>query len=419
MNILIITPYLPWPLKTGGNAAMFSTIRCLADDHRFTLVCPISESQLEDANTLKLELPFLDLRAVVCSEAKSSGNLFRRFVNRSYRWILRKVEPAPVCESLWDPFAPVQSELVIAIAAELEKKPDCCQVEFAEMMSIVSLLPKSIPKIFVHHQIHFIYNNLTRIDPLTSAYVRYLVARQKVIEIAHLQEYSAVISFSKDDRMTLEAEATLPPVYDSGFPVPADVGITSDVPTEFNRELCYLGSQEHLPNREGLDWLLAEIWPKITAKLANIELVVFGTWSDDWKKRAELCPGKITFKGFVPDLGTALRGGILVVPLRVGSGIRTKILAGLAQGLPCVATTIAAEGLPTGDEGGIIRADTQTAFVDAVVDLAMRPDYWKLRAAAGPEYIKNFHSPEAVRRRRNEIYQAVMKIHDPIDSLRL
>jgi hypothetical protein len=43
MRILIVTPYLPWPLSHGGSVAQFSTLACLAEDHEFTLVTPLSE----------------------------------------------------------------------------------------------------------------------------------------------------------------------------------------------------------------------------------------------------------------------------------------------------------------------------------------------------------------------------------------
>jgi len=37
MRILVLTPYLPWPLQSGGNAAVFSTLHCLSEDHEFVL----------------------------------------------------------------------------------------------------------------------------------------------------------------------------------------------------------------------------------------------------------------------------------------------------------------------------------------------------------------------------------------------
>jgi glycosyltransferase involved in cell wall biosynthesis len=410
MNILVISPYLPWPLRTGGNAAMFSTLKCLSSDHHFTLVCPVSAEQKNDIAELQIELPDLRICAVDCAVTERSS-LLRKVLDRLFRMIRPSVRDVQVEEIPWDPFCPIPRLLAEVIEKEVSRSPDLCQVEFVEMMSIAPLLPPTIPKIFVHHQIHFIYNRLTWGVGKDSAYLKYLIERQRAIEIAYLKEYDALISFSPDDRMTLVVETGIPPVYVSAFPVPADIGIVEEVSSGFNGKFCFLGAQEHPPNRDGLVWLMDEIWPRIAANLKDPELLIFGAWNEDWRRRFESCPGKVTFPGFVPDLGSVIRGGILLVPLRVGSGIRTKILAALAQGVPCVATTIAAEGLPTRSGGGIIRADETASFADAAVDLATRPEFWKTRADAGPEYVSNHHSPEAVRRRRNEIYVDVVKAH--------
>jgi glycosyltransferase involved in cell wall biosynthesis len=309
----------------------------------------------------------------------------------------------------WDPFVPIPSSFAEVVQEEVALGTDLCQVEFVEMMSIASLLPDSIPKIFIHHQIHFIYNNLTWADVRNSAYLKYLIGRQRAIELGQLREYDALVTFSEDDRKILDAEVDLPPVSVSAFPVPADMKIVSEAPSAFSGRFCFLGSEEHPPNRDGLAWLLDVLWPAISTKVGKTELLIFGMWNEDWQKRAKASGETVRFTGFVPDLGSALLGGILLVPIRVGSGIRTKILAALSQATPCVATTIAAEGLATGFGGGVIRADSEGDFVDAAVELATRPECWKARADAGPEYVRKFHSPEAVRFRRNEIYLDVIK----------
>ena len=65
MNILIATPYLPWPLDIGGKVAQFSTLECLSKDHSYTIVCPIySEKEAEGIGEIERRLPNVRVKAV-------------------------------------------------------------------------------------------------------------------------------------------------------------------------------------------------------------------------------------------------------------------------------------------------------------------------------------------------------------------
>jgi len=84
----------------------------------------------------------------------------------------------------------------------------------------------------------------------------------------------------------------------------------------------FLALGAHNPIATALEWLLAEIWPQITARLPSASLHVIGEWSAA-DQTAFARPG-VVFLGFVKELSAALRGGIMLVPLRVGSGLRVK-----------------------------------------------------------------------------------------------
>ena len=85
MRILIASPYLPWPINTGGNSAVFSTLKCLEDDHQFTLVCPVYDEDGEaDATALQSQLPRVNLRAVFCGQAPRGKQKLSR---RAAKWV--------------------------------------------------------------------------------------------------------------------------------------------------------------------------------------------------------------------------------------------------------------------------------------------------------------------------------------------
>ncbi len=98
----------------------------------------------------------------------------------------------------------------------------------------------------------------------------------------------------------------------------------------------------------------------------------------------------------------------MLVPVLIGSGIRTKILTALAQGVPVVTTTIGAEGLLAKDEVDFLIRDEAKSFADAAVALAQNPVRWTQLSLSGQRSVREKYSAEQVRLRRNEIYASLV-----------
>src|SRR5262249_40344360 len=244
--------------------------------------------------------------------------------------------------SLHYPFSPVPEKLIAALQDELSKGVDLCQAEFAEMLSLGSWFPVNLPKLFVHHQIHFVYAKRFLDAHGRSSYSSYLEAVMRTQELSSLQHYQGVITFSDYDRQALLPYLAPEKLFVSPFPIPADVGVADEVPLNFDGRFLFVASEEHGPNRDALDWLRAKIWPEVHRQMPAAQLVVVGKWSESAKSKLTV-PG-MSFSGYVRDLPATLRGGIMLVPLRIGSGVRVKIIVAMAQGVPVVSTSIGCEG---------------------------------------------------------------------------
>ena len=409
MRILIATPYLPWPLNSGGNAAQFSTLKCLAEDHEFTVVSLVyNREQMAYVKELSVHLPNVKWRGVYCGEEPLSPSLpfriLRRLVREGQKWLRRSASTAKLPDY---PFQPVPEPLLAVLQEELDLSPDLCQVEFAPLMSLGTWLPKRVPKLFIHHQLHFVYTDRFLEANGNNPYVDYLAGMMRVQELACLQHFDAIVTFSDEDKRALASVLPAAKVFTSPFPIPADVGITDNIPEHFDGRFLLVASEVHPPNQDALDWLLAEIWPKIIAQLPAARLVVVGKWNAATIKAKS--SASVSFTGFVHDLGSTLRGGIMLVPVRIGSGLRTKILIALAQGVPVVSTTVGSEGLLVQDGQELLKRAGASEFAAASVELARQPDLWHRLAIAGHAAAVEHYSPEGVRRRRNEIYAAMVE----------
>src|ERR1039457_4815427 len=204
MRIVVASPFLPWPLFSGGNAAQFSTLKCLCGDHQFVLVCPVySENDLKDARELQAQLPLVEVRAVPCGFDEGATQPSRGLILRGARkcarlagrLFARPTRQNPVPETLEYPFDPLPGRLLTALEDELSKGVDLVQVEFAQMMPLGTWLAKETPKVFIHHQIQFVYTERHLEACGRNSFTSYLEAVMRAQEEVYLQRFDGIVVF--------------------------------------------------------------------------------------------------------------------------------------------------------------------------------------------------------------------------------
>jgi succinoglycan biosynthesis protein ExoO len=157
--------------------------------------------------------------------------------------------------------------------------------------------------------------------------------------------------------------------------------------------LLFVGSAA-AANVDGLNWFLAEIWPIIRAQLPNIRLTVAGTVCTMLAPTARQ-PG-VNLLGRVAELAPLYRrADVVVSPLRVGSGLKIKLIEALAHGKPVVATTVTAQGVAPLLQGTVALADTAQDFATEVLHLLARPLVRSARAEAALSVARRNFSADA------------------------
>lgn len=140
---------------------------------------------------------------------------------------------------------------------------------------------------------------------------------------------------------------------------------------------CMIGSLRSIQNYEAAIYALEKLWPKISSRNPHLHLYLIGqlpnTGSSEYRKLEGLALGleRVSLLGRVDSVIPFLKGALLnMVPVTVGSGVRTKIIESAACGTPVVSTSIGAAGLPFVDGESIFIADGQTEFVERVLALS-------------------------------------------------
>jgi glycosyltransferase involved in cell wall biosynthesis len=164
-------------------------------------------------------------------------------------------------------------------------------------------------------------------------------------------------------------------------------------PLESRAGITFLGGYQHPPNRDAVEAFLADVWPRLRERLPDLEFHLYGSGlGADLQASWGRIPG-VRAHGWVRSVAQVYqRHRVFVAPLRAGAGIKGKVIAALAHGLPQVLSPVAAEatGLRHGTEV-FIAADPE-AWCTAVADLLTDDPLWERTSAAALEHARERYS---------------------------
>ena len=133
--------------------------------------------------------------------------------------------------------------------------------------------------------------------------------------------------------------------------------------------MVFTGSMDWLPNEDGMTYFCREILPKIRQAEPDATLSIIGRAPTPAVRKLADIPG-VEVTGRVDDVRPHIaRGGVYIVPLRIGGGTRLKIFEAMAMAKAVVSTTVGAEGLPVTSGRDIEIADEPARFAHSVVHL--------------------------------------------------
>lgn len=342
-NILIISPYLPWPLRSGGNTGVYYMLEyiCKYENVYFLTSYNKKSNNYKCFEQLKSKLPNINFFMYDYRKTK-----YKRYeiVRKIVRHIGLKTRFGEAQCNMSNLNSSVESitpgfiEYVNTIIAE--NNINIVQIEFLGFHSLVYALPNTVKKIFIHHELGWVRNELTYGNDLHSSFYKKYFKR---LEISILNNYDIVAALTAIDRKKLIDEGVTSDVRVSTLAISNNT--LSYRKHKFNGHLTFIGGSGHFPNLDGIRWFVGNVMPLVTKKYPNVILDVIGSWSDEAIKTVESINNNVKFLGFVDDLGEALQNTLMVVPINIGSGMRMKILEAANYSVPFVSTIVGVEGL--------------------------------------------------------------------------
>lgn len=222
-------------------------------------------------------------------------------------------------------------------------------------------------------------------------------------ELEVITRVDVVLSYNASEHAVIEActeremrIVTCPWVVD----LPPDVA-----PLAQRHGLSFLGSFRHHPNAEGLTWFIREVLPAVTSALGDVPLAIYG--ADMTDSIRALASAQVRPQGYVADLAQAFDPHrVFVAPLLSGAGIKGKVLAALAHGIPCVLSPIAAEGIGLRSGHDCFIAETPQDWLRALTRLTTEEDLWQALSQNARGYLRDSYSFAAGRARMRRAFEA-------------
>lgn len=419
MKILIIIPYIPYPLDSGGNQALFFMIDrlrkihdvslCLdickgrliqhVDEHKQTLVSQLREKWdnvnfyiYDGQKEYQKDVPKL---GTYCITMERLSALFNRKFIKSYNKYLKK-------SSSFECPSRLNQGFLNYIYSISRGGFDYIQIEMYEYLYLVYLLPETAKRIFVHHEIRFIRNlNAMKLYEIPDLNNDILYRQLKSVEIGALNEYDKVVTLSETDKRIL-SDYIKP---DKLFPSPAGVCF-SNTTVEFkpSKEFVFVGSGDHYPNLDGLKWFADEVLPFLRNTNEIYKIHVVGKWSSKLQKEFNR-HSEIIFHGFIEDLTSFLNGKISIVPLRIGSGMRIKILEAINAYSPFIATTKGVEGLELKNGTNCVIVDSPMQFAGEMRDLLNDVNRQEVMSISAHRFLELDYNNDNLVKKRLSIYE--------------
>ena len=398
MKLLMLSHQVPFPPNSGYPIVVYNTIKGLlklgVEVTLFSINPYKEKTDVDDIYDPIFEK--IDFHSYnIDTEVNIWGAFFNIFSNQSYN----------VSRFFDDEAAKVLENIL------REKDFDVIQFEGIYVVPYLETVKEhsKAKLIYRAHNIAFdVWERLALRERFTPrrVYLEFLSRRLKVYETEQINRFHQVFAISEPDRhsiLRMGCQTRL-----DVFPVAIDFekynidNTKTSFPTLF-----HLGAMDWRPNKEGLEWFLDEIWPDI--ETLNRELRFYIAGKNMQKQFFDYDSDNLIVEGEVFDAVEFMNSkAIMIVPLLSASGMRVKIIEGMAMQKCIIATSMAAEGINYKNGKDILIANTSDEFYRAILQCITQPNKWQEIGANARKTAERDHEINSNAKRMLNIYEKLI-----------
>ncbi len=327
MKLLVLSSRFPLPLEKGDKLRIYHQLKYLSKDHEITLIA-LSDHHPEETWLQEMNQICRKVHVIYQAHWKSVVNAILAYA---------KGQPASVGY-----FEHMGSKQVVQKIIDVER-PDIIYVQLIRMVPYVTHVTGS--KVALDYMDAFSLRAIRRAER-SSGIVQWFWRREsdllRKFEVISQSKFNHRFIISNTDKEHLEeagvtALTLLPNGVDTEYFKPNH----SEAP---QYDLVFVGNMSYHPNILAAKYLVQQIARHLKQKLPELKILIAGAspsrevllLQNDW----------IKVTGYLEDIRTAYSNGkVFVAPIFTGSGLQNKILEAMAMEVPCVTTSIVADGI--------------------------------------------------------------------------
>ncbi|HOZ30621.1 MAG TPA: glycosyltransferase family 4 protein [Bacteroidales bacterium] len=361
MKILILTNKMPYPPRDGGSIASLTLAKSLQKCGNDVEILSMNTSKhyfdldkLPEEISSKLKFYSVNINTETKLIKAVSNFLFSSVPYNAARFISKDYEKK--------------------LSEILQKNTyDIIQLEGLYLCPYIDTIRKySKAKISLraHNIEHEIWTRaaVNETQKLKKIYKKNLASRIRKFKLNYINKYDFLIPITSRD-------GNLYTVFGNTMPIHVTpTGIDSDntlLQQELNSSefpgFFHIGALDWIPNIEGLTWFIEKVWKEFSRKYPNYGFSIAGrNASTEFEKY--LIQNNINYVGEVDNASEFIsKGAVMIVPLLSGSGMRIKIIEGMAAGKTIITTSMGTEGINTTNDENILIADTAESFYSQLI----------------------------------------------------
>jgi len=363
LKILYFCPQQVWPLTGGALLRNFHLANALASR------CSVTLLQLARPNEPRTaEWPATNFQKVLTFE-RDAAYTPRKIVSGL-------AGPMPL--SVLNYASPAASAALSDLLAQ--ESFDAVQLESVHLLSYLDTIRQAPTQPAILADWHNIESELmARYASNTGNWAKRLAAKRTAQLLARAErqlllraDVHTVVSERERQILLTLMPGSKVHVIPNGVDVAAFAGIQASgsggTGAPVRNSVLYVGSMDYHANADAVIWFVREIWPAIENRFPGLTFTIAGR-NPGPGVRALASP-RVRVTGSIDDVRPYYAAArAVVVPLRVGSGTRLKILEAMAAGVPVVSTRLGAEGLSAVENLHLLLADTADEISSALAQL--------------------------------------------------
>jgi glycosyltransferase involved in cell wall biosynthesis len=360
MRLLVLSHFYPLPANNGTKMRTWALLRALAAEGHDVTLLTFADPHEADGREAELRQ--------VCNQVECLPWTLPSLSSSRKHAARLKAILSPLPYGVLRFQSEAMKQAVLGLLRGHSFDAIFCMAPYV-LINLPAALP--VPLILNNHNLEYIILHRYLIhdaNPARRLYARLEARKMKAWEQRAWSAANLVTACSEHDKHLMNQ--LCPNLFVAVLPNVIDVDTYAPSLGDDGQTVLYAGGMDWYPNRDAVKFFVSDIMPELRKSAPGVRFVVAGrSDSDDFPAKFTTI-SDVHFTGTVPDMRPEMaKAAVSVVPLRIGSGTRLKILEAAAMAKPIVSTRVGAEGLDFVDGEEIILADDPKLFARAVADL--------------------------------------------------